>query len=167
MDGSHFPARAVRLVDATLSDLDLIVPNMRSDEIEQFLAVSGMERFDPMAAAFLFATIGGPRWTIADARGMPLVTGGIEERRPGAGRAWMAGPLKAWESHGWQITRICRRLFDKAINDGHYDRIEILALPTRTDACDWYKRGLGFECEGLRKRYLNGRDFVAYTKTRA
>lgn len=166
MDGSYSPVRSLRLVDATLSDLDFIVPNMRSDEIEQFLAFTGMERFDPVEAAFMFATIGGPRWTITDAQGKPLVTGGIETRRQGAGRPWMAGPRTAWERYGWQITRICRRLFDNAIEGGHYERLEILAIPSRTDACDWYKRGLGFEFEGLRKRYVNGRDCVAYVKAR-
>lgn len=166
MDGSHVPVRALRLVDATLSDLDLVIPNMRSDEIEQYLAVTGDKAFDPVDAAFLFARIPGPRWTIADSRGMPVVTGGIEALHPGVGRAWMAGSRESWEKWGWQITRICRRLFDNAIGGGHYDRIEILALPTRVEACDWYKRGLGFEYEGTRKRYSNGHDFVAYAKTR-
>ena len=165
MDGSMTSSRAVRLADATLSDLDLILPSMRSDEIAQYLAVTGEKRYCPLDAAFLFARITGPRWTLVDARGRPLVTGGIETLREGVGRAWMAGTMAAWNGYGWQITRICRRLFSECVNGGHYQRLEILALPERTEACDWYKRGLGFEFEGLRKRYHNGHDFVAYVKT--
>jgi hypothetical protein len=166
VDGSNVNARTLRLVDGTLGHLEDIVPNMRSDEIEQFLAVTGEKAFDPLDACFIFARIGGPRWTITDGHGIPLVTGGLEEVRPGVGRAWMAGSLRSWEAYGWQITRIVRRMFDYAVGQGIYDRIEILALPARASACDWYKRGLGFEFEGLRKRYHNGHDFVAYTKTR-
>lgn len=166
MDGSQSDVRALRLVDGSLSHLEAIVPYMRSDEVEQYLAVTGEPAFDPLDACFLFARINGPRWTITDGHGKPLVTGGLETLSVGVGRAWMAGPLWAWEQHGLGITRTCRRLFDAAIEQGHYDRIEILALPGRVSACDWYKRGLGFEFEGLRKRYHNGHDFVAYTKTR-
>lgn len=166
MDGSHVNVRALRLVDGTLGHLEAIVPFMRGDEVEQYLAVTGDSAFDALDATFLFARIGGPRWTITDGHGLPLVTGGLESVRPGVGRAWMAGSLKAWEAHGLSITRICRRIFDEAVGGGHYERIEILALPSRPAACDWYKRGLGFEFEGLRKRYHNGHDFVAYTKTR-
>jgi hypothetical protein len=167
MDGSHANVRALRLVDATLSDLDMIVPNMRADEVEQYLAFTGDKAFDPLDAAFLFAQFRGPRWTITDGRGSPLVTGGIETMREGVGRAWMAGPVKAWDAYGLQITLICRRLFNRALASGHYHRIEILALPQRAAACDWYKRGLGFEFESLRRRYVNGHDVVAYVKVRA
>jgi len=166
MDGSNVNIRALRLVDGTLGHIEAVVPFMRGDEVEQYLAVTGEKSFDPLDACFIFARICGPRWTITDGQGAPLVTGGIEPLTPGAGRAWMAGPMWAWEKHGLSITRICRRLFDNAIEGGHYDRIEILALPQRAAACDWYKRGLGFEVEGIRKRYCNGHDFVAYTKTR-
>ncbi|MBA4279295.1 MAG: hypothetical protein C0437_07880 [Ralstonia sp.] len=166
MDGGQSDVRALRLVDGTLGHIEAIVPFMRSDEVEQYLAVTGDKFFDPADACFLFARIGGPRWTITDGRGDLLVTGGIETLRQGVGRAWMAGPLAAWQKHGMGITRLCRRLFNAAIEGEHYDRIEILALPSRTAAHDWYKRGLGFELEGIRKRYQNGHDFVAYTKTR-
>lgn len=163
-DGSMTTSRVVRLCHATLTDIDMIAPHMRGDEIEQFLAITGWKAYDPMDAARVFAAIDGPSWTLADHRGMPLVVGGIEPVRGGVGRPWMMGTMKAWDDYGWQITRVCRRLFGNALAGGHYQRLEILALPERRGACEWYSRGLGFEYEGIRRKYINGHDFVAYVK---
>lgn len=157
----------MRLSEACLWHLDAILPDMRPDEIEQYLAVTGETDYCPVSAAYEMARIVGPRWSIVDNDGKPLVTGGVQWLREGVGRAWMAGTMQAWQQHGIGITRICRKNFERCIDGGHFDRIEILALPHREGARDWYVRGLRFEYEGLRKRYHHGHDFVAYAKTRA
>jgi hypothetical protein len=154
----------LRLCEATLTDLDLLARDMRTDEIEQVVAVTG-EPFHPTDAAFMFAQLGGPRWTLADARGLPIACFGVEPRQAGAGRAWMIASRKGWEQHGWRMTRVVRKTLDALLVED-FERIEVMALATRWGARDWYERGLGMTFEGYHKKWIRGHDFVTFAKVR-
>lgn len=154
----------LRLCEATLTDLDLLSQDMRSDEVEQVVAITGAP-FHPGDTAFLFAQLGGPRWTLADPRGLPVACFGVEPRQAGAGRAWMIASKRGWEQYGWRMTRVVRKTLDTLLAED-FERIEVMALASRTAAREWYERGLGMTFEGYHHKWIRGHDFVTFGKVR-
>lgn len=140
--------------------------DMRPDEVEQFAAISGLPAYDQQLAARTFITIPGEKFLLVDENNRSVIGGGFMPLWKGVCEAWMAGPLTAWEKHGKAITRAARRLIDaKLAEDAH--RVQIACLASRTAAMDWYSRGLGMACEGLKRRYYaGGQDAMMFAKVR-
>lgn len=157
---------AIRIGAPILEDYGWLARNMRPDEVEQFLAFSGLGSYDANVAARAFAMMPGAAYVLVDRDNRPILIGGFEPLRPGVYEGWLAGTMEGWGRHGFAITRICRRNID-AMLDGGAHRVQITALSSRALAHDWYIRGLGMECEGTLQGYAaNGADAVVFAKVR-
>lgn len=166
MDGTSRDVPKVRISTPILEDYAHVARNMRPDEIEQFLAYSGIEEYRPDTAARALAMLPGPSYTLLDRSGYPFLVGGFEPIHPGVFHGWMMGTMDGWEGHGKTITRVCRRFIDQMLRtDAH--RVQLAALTTRTQAHDWYERGLGMEREGILRSYTaSGADVAMFAKVR-
>lgn len=154
------------LARLTLFDLLALCADMRPDEIEQYLALTGAAEYDYEVAAAGMWAIPGPRFLLVDETGDRLVAGGFEHVGNGVYRSWMVGTMSAWESRWRSITEGTRFVMDNMIEDTA-SVIETQALASRTMARKWYERGLGMQCEGvLRSRGAAGQDIVVYSRVR-
>ncbi len=159
------PAR-VNLCIPTLYDYLWIAERMREDEREQFCAFTGMMQYDANVAARAYVNTPGVAYALADGRGLAFAIGGFEPVRPGVYATWGIGTPEGWANYGWAITRECRRRF-KAYFASDAHRIELTALASRTQAHDWYERGLGMRREGVHTHYAaDGSDAITFAATR-
>lgn len=149
----------------TLRDLIVLCSQMRPDEIEQYLALTGAETFDFERAAVGMYSIPGVKFVLTNASGQLLVAGGFEEVRPRVWRSWMTGTMDAWSGHWRSITEASRFVMDCLFEDGA-QRIETWALADRAGACRWYEQGLRMSRDGVLPNYAaDGRDVVIYSRT--
>ena len=163
-DGGHM-ATKLRLAHPLLDDVAYLARRMRSDEVQQFLALSGLTEYDADIAARAIASIPGPTYAVLEGD-RPVLLGGFDPLRRGVYEAWLVGTDEAWAKHGHAFTRICRRAIAQILHsDGH--RVQVCALSSRTAAHDWYQRGLGMKFEGVQKRFVaNGDDIHLFAKVR-
>ncbi len=161
-DGDRIPA--VRIAYPMLEDFGHIARHMRPDEIDQYLALSGMDSYFPdMAARFLAATP-GQVWLMVDETNLPFLVGGLIPIRKGVYEAWLAGTMEGWEKHGFAITRFCRKQVDDLLKTEAH-RVHVVSLAGRNHAHEWYERGIGMKREGVLKGYFsNGADAVMFAK---
>lgn len=164
-DGSR-TTKALRLAAPLLDDVAYLVRRMRSDEVQQFVALSGVEEFDADIAARAIASIPGQSFVVLEGD-IPVLLGGFDPLRPGVFEAWLVGTDEAWARHGHAFTRICRRAIAQILHrSGH--RVQVCSLASRAGAHDWYERGLGMAREGVLRRHgANGEDFLIFSKVRA
>lgn len=157
---------SLRLAAPLLADFVRIARDMRPDEQAQFCAMRGLPGYDADIAARDLAATPGPAWVLVDGEGFAVLAGGFIPIRPGVYECWLAGSLAAWERHWRTFTRVCRRLMDELFANGAH-RIETVALASRTAAHDWYVRGVGMVCEGLRPGYCaDGQDGIGFALVR-
>lgn len=158
---------ALRVAAPILDDFAHIARRMRPDEIEQFLAFTGESEYrSDVAARALAMMTSGPTYAFVGRDAMPVVVCGFAQERPGVYEAWMAGTLEGWSAHGMGITRLCRRLIDGLLASLAH-RVQVTALASRTQAHDWYVRGLGMELEALLRGYAaSGADAIVFAKVR-
>jgi len=150
-----------------IEDFAFIARNMRPDEIEQHLAMTGLDEYRPDIAARGMLGAGGTSYVMVDEGNKPVLVGGMSPVRPGVWQAWLAGTEAGWAAHWRVFTTFCRGQVDAMLADGAH-RVEVAALASRTAAHDWYVRGLGMAREGVLKGYCaNGADAVMFAKTRA
>lgn len=149
------------------ADVSLIVHNPRPDEIEQMCAIRGWDTYDPeLAARWIIGGMSDDCWTLTGADGLPFAIGGLDVLRPGVAEVWGIGTMAGWDRYWWQITKQSRRVIDNALARG-YHRVETVALASRTEAHEWYRRGLRLREEGLRVgHFANGADGIGFAITR-
>ena len=156
----------VRIGTPILEDFAYLARNMRPDEIDQFVAMTGVAEYNPDIAARCLAAIPGYTWVLVGEDGLPFLVGGFQPIRPGVYEGWLAGTMEGWERHGFEITRICRRQMDALLRTEAH-RVYVPALSSRTAAHDWYMRGLGMVNEGLQKGFCaNKSDAIMFAKVR-
>ena len=156
----------VRIGTPILEDFAYLARNMRPDEIDQFVAMTGVGEYNPDIAARCLAAIPGYTWVLVGEDGLPFLVGGFQPIRPGVYEGWLAGTMAGWERHGFAITRICRRQMDALLRTEAH-RVQIPALASRTAAHVWYERGLGMTREGRMPGYCaDGRDAELFGKVR-
>ena len=131
----------VRLAVPILDDYCYLARRMRPDEIAQFLAMTGASSFDSDAAARAMAASQGATFVGVDRDNVPIMAGGLEPLRPGVFELWAVGTLAGWEAHWRAITLGCNRIIRDAFARGAH-RVQITALASRTQAHEWYERGL-------------------------
>lgn len=163
-DGGHINA-GVRLAVPMVEDFAYLARRMRPDEIDQFLAVSGLATFNADTAATVLIGAPGQKVVLLGPDNLPVVAGGFSPIAPGVVEAWMVGTMDGWAAHWRTITRGCRRLVDTQLETVH--RVQVCSLAGRTQAHAWYERGVGFAREGVLRRWgARGDDFVMHSKVR-
>lgn len=152
------------MVPATLADFAFIAPQLRADEVEQFMAMTGAYVYDPDVAARTFSAITGPAWALVAGDGRPYLLGGFQQVRPGVANVWLMGTEAGWATHWRTITKTVKRVLRDML-EGAFHRIELVVLASRIQTMGWYSR-LGFEREGVMKGWFaNCSDAVAFSMT--
>jgi len=137
---------------------------MRPDEIEQYVALTNADFFDPDVAARGLMNIPGVKFTLAARDGFPIVSGGYQEVNPGVWLSWMVGSMDGWDKHWRSITKATRWLMDGLLAEGAR-RLETVVLSSRTKTIEWYERSLGMEFEGKKRAYCrDGQDLSMYVR---
>lgn len=157
----------LRLALPLVDDFGYLARRMRPDEIEQFLAVTGATDYHSDTAARVFAAIPGHAYAIVGADNRPVMAGGFEPIRPGVYEVWGAGTIEGWEKHWRAITLICNRLI-RDLLAGPAHRVQTCALASRTQAHEWYERGLRMKPEGRHPGFFaDGQAGISYARTRS
>lgn len=163
-DGGHI-ATALRVAQPMLHDYSYLAARMRSDEMQQFIALSGMAEYDADIAARAIASIPGPTYVVLEGD-RPVLLGGFDPLRPRVYEAWLVGTDEAWGRHGHAFTRICRRAIEQMLH-GDAHRIQVCALASRAAAHTWYERGLGLTREAYMTAHCaNGDDAILFSRVK-
>lgn len=154
------------VVFPSVLDVYHVASRMRDEEIEQYLAATGLEAFDPdECTRRTLGIMGEFSFAILDLEGLPIVVGGYIETRDKVFQSWMMGSNEAWGKHWRTITKVSRRTMDALLSSGRAHRISDYSLCARNKAQDWYKGGLGMEFSHVeRKWFANGADANCYIK---
>lgn len=137
---------------------------MRADEIEQYVALSGHDRYDPEAAMREFLNLPGHKFTVVEARsGLPAAAGGYHEVFPGVWQSWMVGTQQGWDTSWRSLTKATRWVMDYLFDHGAR-RLQTNALASRTKAIEWYthRHGLQMRPCGVWEGYGRNGEAVAH-----
>jgi hypothetical protein len=149
-----------------IEELVYLARNMRPDEIEQDLAMTGLTEYDPEQAILKMAAVHGPKFIIL-ADYTPVVAGGFWQVRSGVWEGWQLGTLEGWDKHWWHITRVTRKLNDRMLARPEVHRLQLYGLAGRDKTFEWYERSLGYRREATLSRYCaNGADAVLFARTK-
>lgn len=155
------------IVPCRLWHLLYLCENMRVDEIEQYMALSGAESFSPEVAAAGFYNTGGPMFSLIGKDGLPVVAGGYFQVVPGVWNSWMVGTKDGWANYWRSITKASRWMMDFMFQDMGARRLETSAITSRAEACWWFVKSLGMAEEGIRVGFgQKGEDVAIYGKLR-
>ena len=159
------PRKKWRLETPTLRDLIVLCAQMRPDEIDQYMAMTGATEFDFERAAVGLYQTPGVRFLLVNAAGKTLAAGGFQEVRPQVWRSWLIGTDAAWTDHWRSITEASRFVAECLFEDGA-QRIEDYMLAERTDSAKWCVQGLRMRLDGVLPNYASdGRDVAVYSRT--
>ena len=167
MNPAHLPSNVVPCRPAHLVYL---AEEMRQDEREQFLAITGLERYCPDAMANYLINAAtrsaGFAFTVLRANNLPAAAGGLEPVSTGVWQTWMAGTDAGWIEQWRSITKTTRWAMDRVLEtSGH--RIQTNGLASRTRAIEWYERSLGLRPEGIWRCFgANGEDVACFSRLR-
>lgn len=151
---------------ARLCDIIEACAQMRREEIDQYLALTGAGEYDFERAAHGLYAVRGIRFLLVSAAGDRLAVGGFEDIRPGVWRSWLIGTPLAWSAHWRSITEASRTVAGMLFEGGAH-RIEDYMLADRADAGRWCQKGLGMRLDGILPNYAaDGRDVAVYSRTR-
>lgn len=159
------PHEAVTPLPApTLLDFVYLCAHLRGDNVDEYLASTFADRFDPDAVALEYAGKPGAKF-VYRVDGVPVCAGGLELVAPGVMDAWMLC-TERWAEHWPAITRHTRRVMRAAFDSGHVHRIEHRCLASRRDAMRWYSV-LGLNLEGIaRASGKHGQDRAVFARVR-
>lgn len=142
-----------------------ICERMRTDEIEQYVAFSETQEWNPEVAAAAFIAQRGLKFTILGPDGYPAASGGYFPVHAGVMQSWMCGTEDGWRTSWRAITQGCRWLADGLFDGGGTRRLQTIALASRTQAHEWYERGLGMRREGtFRQATPRGEDVAHFAR---
>lgn len=146
-----------------------LVENMRPDEIEQYLALTGADEFkvDVVVAGMLQMMLAGPAFTVLGDDNLPVSAGGYTEAIPGVWSSWMVGSVAGWEKYWRRITIGTRWVIDFMFEAMGARRLQTNALASRTEACWWYEKSLKMVPEGVWSGFgRNGEDVACFARLR-
>lgn len=156
----------VRIAVPMLEDFGFIARNMRPDEIEQFLAMTGQPEYIADVAARTFANTPGETIALVGRDGLPFAVAGFLPLRPGVMQAWAAATMAGWDQHWRTMTKETIRRMNYLFSVGTH-RIETTALASRLKAHHWYTHGLGMTQEGVQAAYCaNGEDAITFSRVK-
>ncbi len=157
----------LRLATPVLRDFAYLADRLRPDEIKQYLAMSGLDRYDPDIAAREYANTAGPSWSLIDPAGHPVLAGGFEPVRAGVYECWMMGTQEGWARYGFTFNRVARRLM-RGLLESHAHRLQAVVLAELAHVHGWHGKGMGMVNEGIQHGYCaNGADVVMFAVTRS
>ena len=152
----------MKLVTPTVMDLLMLCSQARQDEKDQYEALIGP--WDYEEAALGFHTRDGVKFGLMDDNHIVVCAGGWEHVIPGVWQSWMIGTDENWKKYWRSITKHSRKVMDALIDDGAR-RLQTGALSSRTEACEWYIRGLKMQYEGTVKNFgFNGEDMDTFVR---
>lgn len=126
--------------------------NLVLDDVRQFLALSGRDRYDPEDVVRYIHRHARKdfRFTIVDpATRLPAACGGYYFTRPHVMQSWMLSSPAGWRSCWRAITRGSRWIIDELMARG-IERCETFVLAERDDTRRWYEKGLGMQLDRIR-----------------
>lgn len=139
---------------------------MRDDEWAQYCAFTTGGEASRDAAALGLWQLGGHRFTVEHADGMPACAGGYHEILPGTWQSWMVSTDRGWAEQWRSMTKAARWLGDQLLASGAR-RLQTNALAEREAAHEWYARGLGMRFEARMARFANnGEDILWFARLR-
>lgn len=155
----------ITLREPTLLDVLGVCLALPEDERAAYKALTGQE-YDPDAVAADLWAMPGLRWCMADECGLPVVVCGYARMHPGTFRSWYCATSEAWERHGAEVTSLTREIICGVLAEPGVNRLETIALASRSRARRWYDRiGLTFEST-LQGFGAEGEAAVMYVATR-
>lgn len=141
-----------------------LAEHMRPDEQANWLAITGLEAYDPDVAVKAMLATEGMAFAVLREDGTPAVAGGFTNLRGNAWDGWMVGSLDGWETHWRSITKAVRWLIREMLAQGA-TRLAVTTICERLEAREWYERALGMRCEGiLRGAGAHGENMAVYAK---
>lgn len=154
----------IYLAKPTMLDLLKLCSDARPDEIEQYQELTGNEwLMDEVANEHYNRQ--GTKFVLLDGD-YPIVAGGWDLLIDGVWQSWMVGTMSNWGTHWRSITKYTRRTMDAMFEDGAR-RLQTCATAKRTEACEWYRRGLLMQREGVFRGWgVNGEDMVMYARVK-
>jgi hypothetical protein len=90
--------------------------------------------------------------------------GGISALWPGVGEAWVICSSGIWR-YARQLLTISRSLIEKIECENNLVRVQAHVKASWPAAISFVER-LGFEREGLLRKYMNGEDYLCYARLR-
>lgn len=153
-------------MNPSLEDICYVADNMRQDEIEQHLSITGKTEYYPNEfVARVLDFMGEIRFGMYDNDGVPYCIGGYTEVSPMVWQTWMMGTQEGWEKNWRSITKLSKRTMDNLLDSPICHRIQCYSLHSRHKTHEWYRRGLGMEFEGIRyKRFADGQNAACHIK---
>jgi hypothetical protein len=153
------------LATPTLVDLLQICVNARDDEKQQYEAIVGEWHIDDVVHGFWVKP--GVKFSLIDSKTDECVCiGGWEPVIPGVYQSWMVGTDPHWCGYWRSITKWSRKVMGKMFSELDARRLQTNALASRTQAIEWYLRGLKLKPEGIWRDFgLNGEDVAAFSRT--
>jgi hypothetical protein len=140
----------------------ILMPEDERKQLENFTGVP----FDIDGCAVGGYSAPGHKWVIRNDKREPLCVGGFVRERPGVWRDFMMTTPQAWAQHGFQVTRICRRIMDAMLISGEAHRLECIAPLSRQHVFKWYKI-LGYNKEATLHGYCaDGSDAVIFSRVK-
>lgn len=164
----HISTIPSRMVKAKAVQLVYLCERMRADERHQWCVLSCEEEFDAEKAAAYFIGLSGFKFAMIGDDGYPVAAGGYRPTDyPGVWQSWMITTDAAWKLLPKSLTKGARWMADFMFDKVQARRLETNALAFRTQAIDWYLRGLKLTCEGTRRSFgVNGEDLVEFARVR-
>jgi hypothetical protein len=153
-------------MNPSVEDLCQVAENMREDEIEQFLSVTGLKEYDPNEfVRVMLDCMGEIRFALYDDNDMAYCIGGLVEVRHKVWQTWMMGTEEGWRDHWKSITKLSKRVINDLINSDLCHRVQCYSLHNRHKTHEWYRRGLGLEFESVtHKFFADGQNAVCYIR---
>ena len=102
------PSKPASVITPSLTVLTYLCERARPDEIEQFVALTHSDEYDPEVAAGGFWRAGKWAMAVAHPNGEPAAAGGYEQVAPGVWQSWMVGTEKGWREMWVDIHRATR-----------------------------------------------------------
>jgi hypothetical protein len=138
---------------------------MRVNEQAQNLAFNGLVEYDHEIAARAIISRAGPKYTLCDESGKPVLIGGFNSTSEGCWQSWQTGTDEAWSKHWRSATKASRWLLDELFQHGAR-RVSDTPLMSRTQAIEWIRRSMGFRLEGIMRQFgANGEDVGLFAIT--
>jgi hypothetical protein len=154
------------LVPARNWHFQYIAEHMRDDERAHWLAMSGAKEYDADTCAMSAMNSIGIRFALLGVAYEPVVAGGFSRLRGNTFEAWMIGTPTGWHDRWREITRgVCWAVREQFRAGA--ERIQIVTLESRSNACAWYERALHMHKESVLARAgAHGENLVMYATFR-
>jgi len=153
-------------MNPTTEDIFYVASNMRQDEIDQFLSITGYGKYDPNDfTASVLDCIGEIKFGLYDNDGTPYCVGGLIQVRAKVWQTWMAGTQEGWDKNWRSITKLSKRAIDDLLKSRLCNRVQCYSLHNRHKAQEWYRRGLGMDFESINHKFFaDGQNAACHVK---